>query len=160
MTEDAIECFDATLLTEIGWIAILIQDEQISKVEIMQKEPALKDQNIPALAQKACKQLEAYFSSARKWPSHRTLNPKGTRFQQKVWRALLAIPVGQTRTYGELAGQLDTGARAVGNACRTNPIPLFIPCHRVVAANGDGGFSGHREGRWMDIKRWLLAHER
>jgi methylated-DNA-[protein]-cysteine S-methyltransferase len=63
-------------------------------------------------------------------------------------------------TYGELAQRLKSSARAVGNACRRNPIAIVVPCHRVVAASGDGGFMGKRTGHALAIKRWLLAHER
>jgi len=87
------------------------------------------------------------------------LNTKGTPFQKKVWQALQKIPAGQVMTYGELARQLNTSARAVGNACRANPIPLVIPCHRVVAKSGLGGFSGSKDGAPVKIKAWLLAHE-
>jgi methylated-DNA-[protein]-cysteine S-methyltransferase len=83
----------------------------------------------------------------------------GTPFQQQVWRALRAIPAGETLTYGQLAARIGSGARAVGNACRANPCPLVVPCHRVVGANGLGGFAGERSGRKLQIKRWLLQHE-
>ncbi len=62
-------------------------------------------------------------------------------------------------TYGGLATKLGSGARAVGNACRQNPISIIIPCHRVVAANGLGGYAGHTQGKVLDRKRWLLTHE-
>ena len=82
----------------------------------------------------------------------------GSAFQQKVWLAILAIPLGQTRTYSELAAQLQSGPRAVANACGANRLPLLIPCHRVLAKNGLGGFMrGDKNG--LSIKRWLLAHE-
>lgn len=82
----------------------------------------------------------------------------GSAFQQKVWLAILAIPLGQTRTYSELAVPLQSGPRAVANACGANRLPLLIPCHRVVAKNGLGGFMrGDKNG--LAIKRWLLAHE-
>lgn len=84
----------------------------------------------------------------------------GTEFQRRVWRQLMRIPAGSTMSYGELARQLDSGARAVANACRHNPIPLFVPCHRVVAANGIGGFMGETDGKPLQIKLWLLEHER
>ena len=87
------------------------------------------------------------------------LAPAGTLFQQRVWRALRRIPSGQVRSYGQLARTLGTSARAVGGACRANPIPVLIPCHRVVAATGEGGFMGKTAGRAMTIKRWLLHHE-
>ena len=73
--------------------------------------------------------------------------------QQRVWRLLRAIPPGQTRTYGELAQALSTSPRAVGGACRANPIVLLIPCHRVVAVDGEGGFAGQREGTWPAMAR-------
>src|SRR3989344_3383893 len=84
----------------------------------------------------------------------------GTDFQQRVWRALQRIPAGRVLSYGELAHKLKTGARAVGNACRANRIPIVIHCHRVVAANGKGGFMGKTGGRALAIKDWLLTHER
>ena len=70
------------------------------------------------------------------------------------------IPAGKTLSYGVLAKKLDTSARAVGNACRANPVPIIVPCHRVVASNGMGGFMGKRSGSPLDLKHWLLAHER
>ncbi len=82
----------------------------------------------------------------------------GSAFQNKVWLAIYGIPLGQTRTYSELATQLQSGPRAVANACGANRLPLLIPCHRVVAKNGLGGFMrGDKNG--LSIKRWLLAHE-
>src|SRR3569623_1215116 len=79
---------------------------------------------------------------------------------QRVRAAPCAIPPGASRRNGELAGLLQSSARAVGGACRANPIPLFVPCHRVVAAAGDGGFMGHTVGPALALKRWLLQHER
>ena len=87
----------------------------------------------------------------------------GTDFQQRVWRAISDIPSGETRSYGDLARDLGTSPRAVGGACRANPLPLLVPCHRVIAADGgNGGFMGHAPGQGMsaDVKAWLLRHER
>lgn len=96
--------------------------------------------------------LEAYFAG------HVTplppLAPPSTPFQAKMRRGLLEIPAGETRTYGELAERLGTGPRAMGQALGANPLPILIPCHRVVAATGIGGFS---DG--LDWKRRLLAFE-
>jgi len=102
-------------------------------------------------------QLRDYFSGARRG-FELELAPAGTPFQQAVWRALRDIPAGSTMTYGELAARLGTGARAVGNACRANPLPLVIPCHRVVGRSGSGGYMGPGR-RGARIKQWLLAHE-
>ncbi len=88
---------------------------------------------------------------------------KGTPFQRRVWSALQGIAPGKRMTYGELARRLHSGPRAVGGACRANPIPLVIPCHRVVAANGGlggyCGYSGAPAERMLRVKQWLLAHE-
>lgn len=83
----------------------------------------------------------------------------GTPFQQRVWVALRAIPAGQTRAYGDIARELGSAARAVGQACRANPCPILVPCHRVIGRHGLGGFAGDTSGRRIAIKRWLLAHE-
>ncbi len=86
-------------------------------------------------------QLDAYFRGDLEW-FDLTLAPKGTEFQQQVYAAMSAIPRGETRTYGDIANELDVPAQPVGQACGSNPIPVIIPCHRVVGADGLGGFSG------------------
>lgn len=88
-----------------------------------------------------------------------TLALRGTPFQQRVWQALRAIPPGQPCSYGALARRLGSSARAVAAACRANPVALFIPCHRVVAAHGLGGYMGALEGEPVRLKQWLLDHE-
>ncbi|MDH5611458.1 MAG: MGMT family protein [Gammaproteobacteria bacterium] len=111
-------------------------------------------------AKKACQQIDAYCSKQlANLKFNIELQAEGTPFQQTVWRALQQIPAGQVMTYGQLAQQLNTSARAVGNACRANPIPLVIPCHRVVSKSSLGGFSGSRDGAPVEIKAWLLEHE-
>lgn len=111
-----------------------------------------------AAARRAVAQLRNYFEHPRA-PFTLPLEFHGTPFQEKVWRALQDIPAGTTRSYGELARRLHTSARAVGNACRGNPIAVIIPCHRIVAAHGLGGYCGARGGARLAVKRWLLAHE-
>lgn len=104
------------------------------------------------------RELDAYWRD----PTHAfelLFVPQGTPFQLRVWHALMKIPAGQLTTYGALAQQLGTAARAVGQACGANPLPLFIPCHRVVAASGLGGFMHSASGAPLDVKTWLLAHE-
>jgi len=108
------------------------------------------------LLRKAADQLEAYFDGELK-QFDLPLDPHGTAFQKKLWRALEAIPYGSTLTYGELASRIDSAPRAIGGACGRNPIPIIIPCHRVLAAGGKmGGYSGH-EG--TDTKEFLLHLE-
>lgn len=85
------------------------------------------------------------------------LAPAGTAFQRRVWDLMRAIPFGRTRTYGAMAADLGSVARAVGGACGANPIPIVIPCHRVLGGGGKAvGFSG---GDGVETKRALLAHE-
>ena len=86
--------------------------------------------------------------------------PRGTPFQLRVWQALLKIPRGTPTTYGALAKRLATAPRAVGQACGSNPLPILIPCHRVVASNGLGGFMHAAAGAPLDVKTRLLEHER
>ena len=110
------------------------------------------------LVQEAVRQFEAYFADPR-MAFALPLVPAATPFQEAVRAALCAIPPGQTRTYGEVARAVASAPRAVGGGCRANPVPLVVPCHRVVAAGGRGGFAGEREGPALAIKRWLLRHE-
>ena len=99
--------------------------------------------------------LEAYFAGERPCPNELPLAPRGTAFQRRVWQALLDIPYGRTVTYGDLARQLGSSARAVGGAVGKNPISILIPCHRVVGSGGSlTGYSGG-----LDNKRFLLALE-
>ena len=105
----------------------------------------------------AREQLEEYFAR-RRTVFDLPLAPQGTPFQLRVWHALRAIPYGTTESYGGLARRIGTptsAARAVGAANGQNPIPIIVPCHRVIGANGDlTGFGGG-----LGRKRWLLAHE-
>ena len=94
------------------------------------------------LLSKAKDQLERYFDGDRS-KFALPLIPHGTRYQQRVWAAMRRIPYGRTATYGDLAKSLDSAARAVGRSCGQNPLPILIPCHRVVGADGKlGGYSG------------------
>ena len=108
------------------------------------------------LLDEAKRQLDAYFDGRLK-RFDLPLKPAGSRFQQAVWTRMRAIPYGAARTYGELAKSLGSVARAVGGACGKNPIPIVVPCHRVVGQGGRlGGYSG---GDGLATKRALLALE-
>lgn len=88
-----------------------------------------------------------------------TLLSQGTEFSRRVWLELLKIPYGETISYAELAKRIGSGARAVANACRNNPFPGIIPCHRVVSVNGIGGFMGQSHGEFVELKRKILQYE-
>src|SRR5215472_15401512 len=107
------------------------------------------------LLREAARQLAAYFAGTLK-RFDLPLAPAGATFEHRVWELMAAIPYGETRRYGELAQQLGVEAQAIGEACGRNPVPIFVPCHRVVAANGLGGYSG---GKGIETKRRLLVHE-
>ena len=84
---------------------------------------------------------------------------EGSALQRGVWDAMCAIPRGKTRTYGDIARELGADAREIGQACGDNRLPIVIPCHRVVAADGLGGFGHANSGYLLEVKRWLLMHE-
>ncbi|WER46608.1 methylated-DNA--[protein]-cysteine S-methyltransferase [Cupriavidus sp. WKF15] len=104
-------------------------------------------------------ELEAYYAD----PDARFDVPlaiAGTAFQRQVWQAICTVPRGGLTTYGDVARKLGSVPRAVGQACGQNPLPIVIPCHRVVSASGIGGFAHHAEdGFHLEVKRWLLRHE-
>ena len=115
-----------------------------------------QEQNTNTLLQDTKSQLNDYFDGLRK-NFDLPLEPPGTKFQQRVWSMMEQIPYGKTMTYGKIATALGSSARAVGMACGANSIPIIIPCHRVVAANEMGGYSG---GGGVETKRALLHLER
>jgi len=104
----------------------------------------------------AARQLDAYFDGSLKEFSL-PLDPAGTAFQKKVWAIMEKIPYGQVRRYGDVAVELASAPRAVGGACGKNPIPVIIPCHRIIAT--DGGLGGYSGQDGVDTKRFLLTLE-
>ena len=110
------------------------------------------------IAEEAVRQLERYFEDPL-WHFDLPLDLAGTPFQQRLWRTLREVPVGAVDTYGKLAHKLNSGAQAIGQACRRNPVPVVVPCHRIVSQQGMGGYVGEVDGEKMSIKRALLAHE-
>lgn len=149
--------YQAILATPFAMLAIRCSDAALLGLEFLPLSVAPQAAT-NEVAKAVCAQLRDYVRD----PAAQfdvPLELHGTAHQQKVWRALLAIPRGETRSYGELAKALGSAAQAVGQACGANPIALIVPCHRVVGKNGLGGFMRHAEGDELNIKRWLLAHE-
>jgi methylated-DNA-[protein]-cysteine S-methyltransferase len=150
--------FDAVLPAPFGALGVRIVDGQLTGLEFLPPGTSLIPPSTPLL-EGVEHELKAYYANA----GHRfnlPITPVGTSFRQRVWAALLAIPVGQVITYGELARRVGSAPRAVGQAVGDNPLPILVPCHRVIAANGGlGGFMHSRVGFSQDIKRWLLRHE-
>lgn len=144
--------------TDIGNIQIVENGKSITGVyfhnQVNVKGVEVKE---TVLLKEAGKQLQEYFEGKRK-NFNLPLEPIGTEFQRKVWKALQAIPYGETRSYGEIAKMIENpkAARAVGMANNRNPISIFIPCHRVIGSNGK--LVGYGGG--LDIKKYLLNLEK
>lgn len=149
--------YDAVLKTPIGPIGVITRDRDILRIDL-QADPHIPvtDDRPGETATAVIDWLTDYFRDPG-ITGQLPLSPAGTSHQRRVWAALCNIPAGRVRRYGDIARSLHSSARAVGQACRSNPLPLLIPCHRVVAADGLGGFMGAERG--LAIKRWLLAHE-
>jgi len=149
--------YQAILASPFAMLAIRCNDVALQGLDFLPLSVAPQTAT-NELAEKVCAQLRNYLrhpDTVFDVP----LAPHGTAHQQKVWRALLEIPRGETRQYGELTKELGSAAQAVGQACGANPIALIIPCHRVVSKTGLGGFMRHANGDELNIKRWLLQHE-
>lgn len=149
--------YQARLPTPFAVLGIVTDGAALTVLDFLPLgTPVLEPQD--AVAKKVCVQLRAYLDG---FPVRFDvpLAPRGTPFQNRVWQALRRIPCGSTQSYGELARLLDSAPRAVGQACGANPIPLIIPCHRVLARHGLGGFMNSSGGEPLAIKRWLLEHE-
>ncbi|MEQ9640689.1 MAG: methylated-DNA--[protein]-cysteine S-methyltransferase [Alphaproteobacteria bacterium] len=125
-----------SMASPVGDITVSEEDGRIVSVDWGWS----RDQDETPVLLEARDQLEAYFDGTLE-RFDLPLDPAGSAFQHAVWREMLAIPLGETRTYGQLEAKVGGTARSVGSACGANPIPIIIPCHRVVAANGLGGFS-------------------
>jgi methylated-DNA-[protein]-cysteine S-methyltransferase len=146
-----------TIDTPFGPIGIRWDGDALTGVDL---DPPLEHRQpaAEALPQSIGHQLRAYFDEPSEGFDVQVVLV-GTGFQERVWAELRRIPLGETRTYGEIARLLGSSPRAVGQACRANPCPVVVPCHRVVAAKGLGGFAGDTSGRKLSVKRWLLSHE-
>lgn len=149
--------YDAIINSPIGNLGILTHDQKIRAIRFL-PETADLIPPISAVAKEAVQQLQQYFAKKRT-NFDLPLQSIGTDYQLLVWERVKQIPVGETLTYSDLAHQICSGPRAVGNACRVNPIPVIIPCHRIVAKNHSGGYAGNMDGRIFAIKTWLLDHE-
>jgi len=145
------------LQSPLGPLRLTISAKGLQRLEYVAADSPLL-MPVSALAKQASQQLMAYFEGdcqAFDLP----LDLIGTCYQKQVWSELQQLYFGQTLSYGELAGKIGSGARAVGNACRNNPLLIIVPCHRVLRKDAVGGYSGQRDGIMMQRKLWLLQHE-
>jgi methylated-DNA-[protein]-cysteine S-methyltransferase len=158
-TQQGSEIFSAITAAPFGAIGIRTEHDRLR--ELVYLPPHYQEKApLDAVAEQAAIQVGRYFDD----PDFRFELPlldAGSAFQRRVWDAIVSIPRGSVRTYGQIAKFLESAPRAVGQACGANWFPLVIPCHRVTAAGGLGGFASHDDenGFHLGVKRWLLRHE-
>ena len=149
--------YDVTVEFPKFKVGVATRDGLVTRLEYLPlSSPSIKASN--ALAEEAGRQLEAYKRDANA-AFNLPVVIEGTHLQKAVWQAMCAIPRGKTRTYGDVARELGADPRDIGQCCGDNRLPLVIPCHRIVAADGIGGFAHATGGYLVEAKRWLLMHE-
>jgi methylated-DNA-[protein]-cysteine S-methyltransferase len=153
-----LEDFDALVPAPACVLGVRTEADSVSEIVFL-PESSKSQRARSAVAQEFCRQLALYLDDP-KFVFDVPINTGGTEFQRAVWSKMRAIPPGQTLTYGEVASGLNSSARAVGQACGANRLPIVIPCHRIVASHGMGGFAHRAAGFPLNVKRWLLTHER
>jgi methylated-DNA-[protein]-cysteine S-methyltransferase len=153
-----LETYQARYPTPFAVLGIRTAGDLLTGIDYLPRGAATLDP-ISKFAARVCRQIDRYLDDAS-YSFDLPFDFRGTAFQCKVWRAIHAIPSGKTLSYSEIAKQLKTAPRPVGGACGANRIPIVIPCHRVLAADGIGGFMHSRGGYPIEVKRWLLRHER
>lgn len=148
--------YAAMMNTALGSLLIKANNTAITQIHFMQDNDPLPELLGNQVTEQCIGELSEYFAGKRSKFDIAT-QAKGTDFQEKVWKALMKVPYGETRSYGELAQEIGQpkAARAIGMANNRNPIPIIIPCHRVIAS--DGKLTGYSGG--LDNKRYLLALE-
>jgi len=140
----------------IGRLALEAEGDALTGVRWASRSESSREEANSPILKEAARQLDRYFKG-RLQRFDLALDEQGTAFQQKVWKAMRAIPFGKVGTYGGIAMKLGSGPRAVGMACARNPIVIVTPCHRILASGGAvGGYSG---GEGLPTKRKLLALE-
>jgi methylated-DNA-[protein]-cysteine S-methyltransferase len=158
-TQQGSEIFSAIVNAPFGAMGVRTEQERVRELVYLPphyQEKAPQD----AAAERAAEQVARYFAD----PDFRfdlPLVEAGSAYQRRVWESIQAIPRGKVLTYGQIAKLLDSHPRAVGQACGANWFPLVIPCHRVTASGGLGGFANtdDENGFLLSVKRWLLRHE-
>ncbi len=151
--------FTAILPAPFGRLGLCEAHGALTALVFLPTDTPLQSPPFGSLSALAAQRLHAYFIDPHTPLADLPYQLTGTPFQLRVWQAMLTIPVGATQRYGELANQLGSAPRAVGGACGRNPLPLIVPCHRVVAVTGMGGFNQGKLETMLGIKHWLLQHE-
>lgn len=151
------KAYQAKIALPCAVLGVRTEDDYLVGLEFL--SPRTKPQEpVNAVAREVKGQIEAYLKQAL-FVFDLPLSVEGTLHQKAVWMLMRQIPAGYVRTYGDVAKQLKSSPRAVGQACGANPVPVVIPCHRIIGKGSLGGFMNASAGNSLDIKRWLLSHE-
>jgi len=149
---------ETRFVTPFAVLGISTDGEVVTGVRYLPRHTAARTPHDRA-AERACREVERYLADPA-YCFRLSYRLDGTPFQRRVWREIEKLFPLKTITYGDLARRIRSAARAVGGACGANPVPLFVPCHRVLAAGGLlGGFMGGKDDFPLSVKRWLLRHE-
>lgn len=157
MTSQMTDIFSAIVPAPFGAIGIRSSGDVLQELSYLPPQYKAKPAS-DKLTKKVAMQVAAYLKNPD-YVFDLDLPDVGTEHQRKVWSVINAIPRGKVLTYGEVAQKIRSAPRAVGQACGANWFPLIIPCHRVTASGGIGGFARHDGGFHQSVKRWLLQHE-
>ncbi len=160
MNKETDALFSAIVTAPFGGVGIRVDDGQLKELAYLPRSYEARTARDP-VSKEVAAQLRAYLKNPD-FEFTLDLPEVGTVHQRKVWKVIRAIPRGEVLTYGQVAKLIRSAPRAVGQACGANWFPVAIPCHRVTAAGGIGGFGGyalHDGGFHHDVKRWLLQHE-
>ena len=156
MVKPITQYYDVIINAPFGGVGIHVESDYVVGIQLFPIQQSARETS-HQFAQYTANQISQYFMQAGSILDI-PYAVSGTPFQKRVWKAISDIPAGEVLTYSELAEKVGSGPRAVANACGANRLPLLIPCHRIVAKNGLGGFMQGINGG-LKIKEWLLAHE-
>nr|WP_199067453.1 methylated-DNA--[protein]-cysteine S-methyltransferase [Chromobacterium sp. ASV5] len=151
--------YNAIVAAPFGPLGVACEAGAVTRFEFLPQGTAPRPAAPGSLAWEAARQVQAYCADPA-FVFDLPYRLQGTPHQLRVWEQIAAIPLGEVLRYQDIAVRLASSARAVGGACGRNPLPLIIPCHRVVASGGLGGFNQSTGDETLNIKRWLLRHER
>lgn len=152
--------YQAIIPAPFAHLGVIFNEVGIQRIDFLPLSTPLLS-NLHPHVQALAQALANYWQDAHYQPLQDVpVSYQASAHQARVWRALLAIPPGQTRYYGEVAAHIASCPRAVGQACGANPLPILIPCHRVVGKTNTGGFMHSRDDTVLAYKQWLLTHER
>jgi methylated-DNA-[protein]-cysteine S-methyltransferase len=140
-----------------GYVCVCSSSDHVTRIELLASKVS-SNSRLNKFAKEARKQVKAYLKNSR-FTFDLPIEINGSAYRKQVWNEIVKIPARETRTYGDIATLVGSSARAVGGACGDNVLPILIPCHRVVARAGLGGFMHSSGGFSLKVKWWLLNHE-